>query len=154
MADHPDTVSSKLNALEAAVSGGQYCTASLWGGAGVIVASTSPAQQPKGSYPDPRYVVTAHAAELSWLFDELWETFRPLLDHLTKIEFFGRLANAANTRLERDAARVTPGELLAAVLIKARAIADELEAGTFEALSVAPGGLIAEDLAGPEDRDV
>lgn len=125
----------------------------LWGGADVVITSTQP-QPPSGRefYPDPRFVVTRFAGNLSWLFEQLWDGFRPLFDGATKIEFFGRLANAANRYLAR-----TPDtdakELLAAVLHEAYAIADDLADGSFTYLVVASGNMIYDDLIDEAERE-
>lgn len=66
-----------------------------WGGADVGITSQKPKPWSGGFYSEPRYVVTPHAPELSWLFEQLQSVFSDLLDGTTKIELFGRLANAA-----------------------------------------------------------
>ncbi len=118
-----------------------------WDGADVVIM-VPPAPEPSsgGFYPEPRYVATDHALELSWLFENLRDAFyaESRLDGCTKIEFFGRLANAANRCLRREPS-VSAGVLCAAVLHEAFAILDELEEGTFEYLPVAVGGEIADD---------
>ena len=66
------------------------------------------------------------------------------LDGCSKIEFFGRLANAANRCLHREPA-ATAQLLCAAVLHEAFAIYDEMEDGGFEYLAVAFGNQIVDD---------
>src|SRR6516162_10162716 len=69
-----------------------------WGGADVTICA-KPTKRPSepSSYPEPRLVVTPHSRYLTWLFYQLRDAFydQNLLDHMIKIEFFGRLANAA-----------------------------------------------------------
>jgi hypothetical protein len=117
-----------------------------WGGADVVVSTTPPRPGPEGFYPKPRYVVTIHARELSWLFEQLRDAFysEQLLDACTKIEFFGRLANAANRCLQRSSAS-TAHHLCAAVLHEALAIYDEIQEGVFQSIGVAIGNEIADD---------
>lgn len=118
-----------------------------WGGADVVI-SRSPAPKTIGEqfYPKPRYVVTEFALELSWLFVALRDAFyaESRLDGCSKIEFFGRLANAANRYLKRSSSP-TPHQLCAAVLHEAFAIYDEMEERTFECLPVAFGNEISDD---------
>lgn len=118
-----------------------------WGGADVVV-TLPPGPEPVtgGFYPEPRYVVTQHAFELSWLFESLRDAFyaEDRLDGCTKIEFFGRLANAANRCIRREPG-VSASMLCAAVLHEGFAILDEMEEGTFEFLPVAVGNEIADD---------
>jgi hypothetical protein len=64
-----------------------------WGGADVVISGEAP--PPSGTvnfYPEPRYVVTKHSLELSWLFERLRDAFHAesRLDGCSKIEFFGR----------------------------------------------------------------
>lgn len=61
-----------------------------WGGADVIITSN-----PCDTRQVPRKVVTRHAKEVSWLFDELKSAFEPLIDFDNKYEFYGRLGNRA-----------------------------------------------------------
>src|SRR5215211_4360996 len=77
---------------------------------------------------DGRYqcVITPHARELSWLFEKLRIAFRDALDHETKYESYGRLADAAN----RFSTSVPPEtksvkNLLMAVLDEAKIMASE-----------------------------
>ena len=120
-----------------------------WGGADVLITSTQPVPSgPDAFYPDPRFVVTDHELELSWLFESLRDIFYSAIDGCTKIEFYGRLANAANRFL--SSAADEPCEvrhLLLAVTAEASKMLDEMESGTFDYLVIAPGGVIANDLA-------
>ena len=106
-----------------------------WGGADVII-SEEPAHEPvpNSFYPEARYVVTAHAHELSWLFVELRDAFyaEELIDGCSKIEFFGRLANAAN-RCLHSSPDASAKLLCEAVLHEAFAILEEMKGGTDRA---------------------
>lgn len=118
----------------------------VWGGADVVISSRLQQTSSESFYPDPRHVVTSHALEVSWLFDGLWKAFsaEDRLDGQTKIEFFGRLANAANRCLRKNAAP-SAHELCAAILHESFAIYEEMEGGTFETLGVALGNEIVDD---------
>jgi hypothetical protein len=135
----------KLDELSERIADGSVGTARPWGGAGVVVRRKPLPVRAESFYPDPRAVVTPFVGELSWLFERLWGVFRPALDHMTKLEFFGRLGNAAARYHEQAGVDASVRGLLSSVLATARAIADELEDGTFEALAVAPDRAIAED---------
>jgi hypothetical protein len=119
----------------------------IWSGADVVIANKVTQRLDEGSfYPDPRYVVTPHAAELSWLFERLRDAFydEQRLDSCSKIEFFGRLANAA-LRCIRKKESMEAEVLCRAVLHEAFAIYEEMEEGTFTPLAVASGGEIYDD---------
>lgn len=118
-----------------------------WGGADVVITSKDPPNPSKaGFYPDPRYVITPYSLELSWLFERLRDAFyaEKRLDSCSKIEFFGRLANAANRCIQRSPV-LTAHILFAAVLHEAFAIYDEMEEGNFQCLVLAQGNEIADD---------
>jgi len=118
-----------------------------WGGADVGIKRKPPAKSANGGfYPDPRYVITEHSLELSWLFEKLRDAFyaEERLDGCSKIEFFGRLANAANRCIQRSTSLTAHG-LFAAVLHEAFAIFDEMEEGAFQCLPIAVGNEIVDD---------
>jgi hypothetical protein len=136
----------ELRRIESLLPGGSLPRARAWGGADVVISKTPDQNPGSGWYPDPRYVVTRHVRELSWLFENLWAAFRAenRLDGQSKIEFFGRLANAANRCLARTP-EVSAQELCAAVLHEAFAIYEEMENGTFESLAMAVDNEILDD---------
>jgi hypothetical protein len=80
------------------------------------------------------------------LFENLRDVFYDanLIDSCSKIEFFGRLANAANRYLLREANQTAAG-LLSAVLHEGYAILDEINEGAFVCLPIAFGNEIADD---------
>ncbi len=119
----------------------------LWGGADVVILEQTPENmQHEGFYPEPRSVVTRHARELSWLFEQVRDAFfaEHRIDGETKIEFFGRLANAANRAL-KESPDIDARMLCAAVLHESLAILDEMEEGTFRSFPIAVGNAIADD---------
>jgi hypothetical protein len=113
----------------------------LWGGAGLGVVTAMPEGRYDGTV---RYVVTPYAASLSWLVRVLWVACRPLFDSMTKIEFFGRLGNAASRYQQRAGAREC--DLLGAVVHEAYEIVSDIENDRFYALPVAPAGVVHDDL--------
>lgn len=148
MGENVKAIQTPLKALSGAILAGRWGRASVpWSGADVVIAETPPSPSKDSFYPPPRVVVTSHAFELSWLFERLRDAFGSILDGTSKVEFYGRLANAANRYLQRG----TPGDrsiqdLLMAVTHEAHAIRDEMEDGEFRVLVVAPGNTIWDDL--------
>lgn len=115
-----------------------------WGGAGVVIIEP---KRKNIEYRDSiRVVVTEFAHELSWLFIALMDAFyaEDRLDHCSKIEFFGRLANAASRYLSHSQIP-TAHYLCAAVLYEAFTIYDEMENQTFSYLEIAFGNAISND---------
>jgi len=116
-----------------------------WGGADVIVAHVS-IEMSGGFYPEPRTVVTQFSREVSWLFEKLRDVFSDLLDGTSKIEFYGRLANAAKNYQQQVNGGENAKDIIKAVLYEAVLMLEEMEEGTFEYLSVAIGNTILADL--------
>lgn len=145
----------KLTALSSEIVAGRYARASRpWGGADVVV-SINPPKPPREDrfYPEPRYVLTQYALELSWLIEALRDIFSPVIDSASKIEFYGRLANAANRYLEKvNDESQTVQDLLFAVAHEAFAIRDEMEEGEFRFLPVAVGNTIWDDFVDEAER--
>jgi hypothetical protein len=98
-------------------------------------------------------VVTEYSLELSWLFEELRDIFysESLIDGCSKIEFFGRLANAAIRFLEKDL-NITAQKLCVAVLHESYAIYEEMQDGNFKALPIAIGNEIVDDYIDEAER--
>ena len=121
--DERDTsLLARVEAIAAEVGRGRIGRARPWGGADVVITATKPLPHPGPSfYPDPQFVVTPHARELSWLFGKLGSAFADTIDYLSKYEFYGRLAGAA----DRAAGAGSATELLHAVLAEARVLARE-----------------------------
>lgn len=94
-----------------------------WGGADVAVVKSEPKPKPDSYYPDPKYVVTKHHLELSWLMEEITGIFRGQLDYISKYAFYDRLADSAidQTRSRGDNMQ----EVLKAVVKEAINMADE-----------------------------
>ena len=121
MAGSTGDVTSKLDAIAADIAAGRIGQSEPWGGADVVIsAHPAPAKSGEGFYPAPRFVVTPHVAELSWLFESLRDAFTSVIDYQSKYEFYGRLADAA----DRHAAG-SVGDMLAGVLGEARVMAGE-----------------------------
>lgn len=114
----------------------------LWGGAGLGIVTAVPESHNN----DVRYVVTPYAAPLSWLVRAIWVACRPLLDSMTKIEFFARLGNAARRYQRRAGKDQNVRDLLGAVMHESYEIVSDIENGRFYALPVAPAGVAHDDL--------
>lgn len=110
-----------------------------WGGADVIISairderidrflSSQPIViSPQKSLPMRRAVVTRHAKPLSWLFFELRDLFRGRLNHISKFDFYGALAQAALDYLAEHPEPDTCQDFLLAVVDAADWFCDELE---------------------------
>jgi hypothetical protein len=140
-----DEVKSRLADLASLISAGRIGSAEFWVGADVAILDSEPEARQPGFYPDPRWVVTPNAAELSWLFHELRDAFIDHYDGQSKIELFGRLANAAGRYQSRVGEGGDPQGLLGAVLHEAQTIADGMERGTFHSFAIALGNEIVDD---------
>ena len=78
----------------------------LWSGADVVIASApQPDDLRRSSNPKDREVLTEHALEVAYFFEVLRDRFceEAPIDHCSKIEFFGRLAAAADACLVEQA---------------------------------------------------
>ncbi|MEO9264174.1 MAG: hypothetical protein ABI282_08770 [Candidatus Baltobacteraceae bacterium] len=91
-----------------------------------------------------REIVTPHALEVSWLFNNLRDAFGDLVDGCSKFELYGRFEISANAaiRRHRDVSAVV---VCAAILDEADGILDEMAGGRFEVLPIALGVTIAHD---------
>ena len=101
----------------------------LWGGARVVISLKK--QNIRGDfdfYPDPIEIVTPHALELSWIFNDLRDIFvqAGVLDSINKFSFYQQLAEAASETIERNPA-VGAAELCRKVVEKAKSIYMEME---------------------------
>ncbi len=127
-----------------------------WGGADVVITPMPPPEESEpGFYPEPRYVLTPYSLELSLLFEKLRDAFyaEERIDGASKIEFFGRLANAANGYRQHATGPTSAHHLCAAVLHEAFAIYDEMEEGSFEGVAIAMGNEIADDYVDEAPRN-
>ena len=126
----------------------------LWSRAGVVIASApQPDQLWKLYYPRDREVFTEHALEVSYFFEVLRDPLyeEALIDHCSKIAFFGRLATAAEACL-LEHPDATAHLVCAAVLRVAYAMAKQMDEGEFDFLIVAEGNLIGDDPTLPGQR--
>jgi hypothetical protein len=150
-----DDARARLREVAARIANREIGSEQFWGGADVaIVEERSIASDEAGFYPDPRFVVTPYAHELSWLFYQLRDIFTvlPFYDGQSKIEFFGRLANAALRYQTKCTGNEKLGDLLAAVLHEAFAIADEIEDESFASFAIAFGSEIVDDYIDEAER--
>ena len=93
-----NSITKQIDDIASKINEGWLGEEDFWGGAGVIVTNVDPTPQEPGFYPDPSFVVTPHARELSWLFILLRDVAFGLDEYgIWKEEFFGRLAAAAQS---------------------------------------------------------
>jgi len=143
---------AKLVLLSTEIVNGQSGNSTLWQGADVVITSNAPIVEDGGFYPPPRYVLTAHASELSWLFEQVRNIFIEIDDYgFLKEEIFGRLGNTANRFLAKNSEADTD-ETLLAVMHEAFAIAEEIRDGEFAALMVTSGNQILDDLISESEK--
>lgn len=119
----------------------------LWGGADVAVVKEQPKTSPDGFYPDPFFVVSRKfSLEISWMFEQLRDAFyaEKLLDGCSKIEFFGRLARAANRGILRNEEDCSV--ICTEILEEAQQIYGEITSNSFDVLPISTGTIIADDL--------
>jgi hypothetical protein len=125
-----------------------------WSGADVVIASAPQHDHLRSSlYPRGREVITEHGIEFSYFYevlgDHLYE--EALIDHCSKIEFFGRLATAADACLleQPDA---TAHLVCASILREAYAMAKLMNESELDFLIVVQGNQITDDLTLPGQR--
>jgi hypothetical protein len=120
----------KLNALAHLLANPILPKASrLWSGAEVVIASApQPDDLRRSSNPKDREVLTEHALEVAYFFEVLRDRFceEAAMDHCSKIEFFGRLASAADACLVEQA-DATAHLVCAAILREAYAVAKQMD---------------------------
>ena len=125
-----------------------------WSGADVLIASAPQADHLRSSfYPTDRQVLTEYALEVSYFFEVLRDHFyeEELIDHCSKIEFFGRLATAAEgCLLEQPDA--TAHLVCAAVVREAYAMAKQIDEDKFDFVIVSEKNQLADDLTLPGQR--
>jgi hypothetical protein len=148
-----DQTISALNDLTSDVRSEKFGKSKPWQGADVVITNEIKAFAKDGFYPEPRYVLTPHVRELSWLFEQLRDLFIDLDGYgAWKEEFFGRLGNMAR-RFNQKSTGAPVTSLLLAVLHEAYAIAEEMQDGEFHFLPVAIGNQIYDDLIESAERD-
>ena len=119
-----------------------------WSETDVVISSPpQPEHLRRSLYPRDREILTEHALEVSYFFEVLRDPFyeESLINHCSKIEFFGRLASAAEACLleQPDA---TAHLVCAAVLREAYAMAKQIDKGEFDFLIVSEGNQIGDEL--------
>ena len=137
---------SQLKKISSDIASGNIRVSEPWQGADVEIRNNLPKVLTDSFYPAPRFVITEHVGQLSWLFENLRDAFNNLEGYgFWKEEFFGRLGNAATRYLSRQPnAKVE--KILLAVMHEAFCIAEEMEGGNFTVLPVTIGNEIYDDL--------
>ena len=119
----------------------------------MIASAAEPDHLIRSFYPRDREVLTEHALEVSYFFEVLRDSFyeQALIDRCSKIEFFGRLATAADVCLveQPDASAHL---VCAAVLRAGYAVAKKIDECEFASSIVAEGNQIEDDLTSAGQR--
>lgn len=143
---------AKLVRLTTEIVNGRSGSSSMWQGADVVITSKPPIVEEGGFYPAPRYVVTSHGPELSWLFEQIRNIFIEIDDYgFLKEEIFGRLGNTADRFLTKNP-EASAREALLAVMHEAFAIAEEIQESEFATLVVTSGNQILDDLISDSEK--
>jgi len=119
-----------------------------WSETDVVISSPpQPEHLRRSLYPRDREILTEHALEVAYILEVLRDPFyeESLINHCSKIEFFGRLASAADACLleQPDA---TAHLVCAAVLREAYAMAKQLDEGEFAASIAVEGNQLGDNL--------
>jgi hypothetical protein len=118
-----------------------------WSEANVVISSApQPERLTRSLYPRDREILTEHALEVSYFLEVLRDPFyeESLINHCSKIEFFGRLASAADACL-LEQPDVTAHLVCAAVLREAYAMAKQIGEGEFDFLIGSKGNQVGEE---------
>jgi hypothetical protein len=148
MSDPKTKVIKELDSLSKLVVSGLSGTAKPWQGADVVVTNVLKLGDSEidSFYPSPRFVITDHVEEVSWLFEKLARIFANEENYgAWKEEFFGRLGNMAN-RVIGSHAKTTIIDIQLAILHEAYAIFEEIQSDTHNYLLVTSGNTIYDDL--------
>jgi hypothetical protein len=101
----------------------------LWQGADVVILAELPGESEPGFYPDPLFVRSDFAEELSWLFYELKAAFDDQIDFENKFYFYGTLAETAILYCDRLGEKEVLVDLLTTVLSWAEQLAASVQWG-------------------------
>jgi hypothetical protein len=134
-------IPKELDELQQKIESGDFVrearSVKQWGGADVIINRrlTDQIKKWQGDQPlvisfqetEPRRraVITEYSKELSWLFYELKAIFAGEIDHVSKYDFYGLLAQSALDYLDAHKENVNCGQLLTAVLDMAKSFCEE-----------------------------
>ena len=109
MKENRDVIDMILEDIRGRIKRGEFKGVSknnLWGGADVGVLLKTKTAQKQGTSKTAFYgrsdifVISDYAQEISALFYELGDTFFGKIDYYSKLEFYGRLAEAANKQIK------------------------------------------------------
>jgi hypothetical protein len=148
MSDSTNNILEELDSLSKLVISGLTGKAQPWQGADVVVTNVLKLgdSEVDSFYPSPRFVITDHVGEVSWLFEKLARIFVSEENYgAWKEEFFGRLGNMANRVIGSDA-KTTIIDIQLAILHEAYAIFEEIQSDTHNYLLVTSGNTIYDDL--------
>lgn len=155
-------INSDLKIIDEAIKRSEYkayrgiSATEGWGGADVVFSTVPIDTTSQEFYPAPRNVVTKHAHAAGWLLNQLRDVFYKyeLVDSVTKIEFFGRLAHAANNYIRSVGDRVSsPRGLLRILLQEAKEILWEIRSGNFSRAGVAADDATTLDISNKTEEE-
>jgi hypothetical protein len=140
------SIENSLDNVARLVAQDKWGISDLWGGADVGIVTILPTTSSGDWRPDPRYIKTVHASELSWLFKEVRDMFMVTNGYgMWKEEFFGRLGNRAAS----CPSDCTVKFLLSQTLHEAYLMNDEItRLGDLQHLNVTSGNQILDDIEG------
>ena len=148
MSDPKSKVIEELDSLSQLVISGLSGKAKPWQGADVVVTNVLELGNSEidSFYPSPRFVVTDHVSEVSWLFEKLARIFADEDNYGGwKEEFFGRLGNMANRVIGNDK-KINVTDVQLAILHESYAVYEEIRSDTHNYLLVTSGNTIYDDL--------
>ena len=148
MSDSTNEILEELDYLSKLVISGLSGKAQSWQGADVVVTNVHKLgdSEVDSFYPSPRFVITDHVGEVSWLFEKLGRIFSNQENYgAWKEEFFGRLGNMANRVIDSDV-KATIIDIQLAILHESYTIYEEIQSDTHHYLLVTSGNSIYDDL--------
>ena len=122
-------VQKNLADLRSRIIRGEIGKTILWQGADVVILAELPGESEPGFYPDPLFVRSDFAEELSWLFYELKAAFDDQIDFENKFYFYGTLAETAILYCDRLGEKEVLVDLLTTVLSWAEQLAASVQWG-------------------------
>ena len=131
---HADKSKKSLKKLKRDIDNGYTGKRQYWRGAEVIITPT-PLPEHQSAFPNDILVVTntEHLAHsVSWLIFRIQRIMSPFIDFRNKYQFYGQLANGANSVLLSTDQEIDDKKVLLAVLSEAKRMRDEWQSGLYD----------------------
>jgi hypothetical protein len=112
----------------------RYPLPNQWDGAEVYITSKL-IPDSVHSYAERFTIVSPAAREVAWLFRRLRDAFASVVTGASRVEFYGRLARAIEIHQTTVDREHKLNSMLRAAMSEAFAVLEEMEKGTFQALS-------------------